>query len=105
MSDWYKWDGEDLIITVRAQPNSSKDIITPPENDIVKVKIKAPPVDGKANSHLIKFLSKSFGTPKSKIVILNGETSKSKRIKIPSPKKIPGVLSEIRLSEALDNKK
>ncbi len=89
MIDWYKWEGDTLYLFIKVQPKSSRDEFCPPLNDHLKIKITAPPIDGKANSHLIKFLSKSFGTSKSSIEIISGATSKIKRIKISNPKKFP----------------
>lgn len=48
----------------------------------IKVKVHAPPVDGKANKELINFLSEVFDVPKSHIEILSGETSANKRVKV-----------------------
>lgn len=48
----------------------------------LKIKIAAPPEDGKANAELIKFLSKEWKIPKSSLEIVGGETSRHKRLKI-----------------------
>jgi len=50
--------------------------------DALKIKLKAPPVEGAANKELIKFLSKLLKVSKSDIVIKKGETSKNKEIEI-----------------------
>ena len=93
---WYRWDGEDLVLSIKAQPKSSKDQICEPLEDHLKVKITAPPVDGKANAHLIKFLAKSFGVSKSVVELESGDCSRLKRIRIKTPKKIPSELGEIK---------
>lgn len=68
-----------LIIKVKIVPNSSKnDIII--EDEFIKVKVTAQPVENKANKALIEFLSKKFKIPKTSIEILKGETSKEKTI-------------------------
>ena len=60
-------------------PNSSKnDIIL--ENEFIKIKITAQPIENKANKALIEYLSKTFKTPKTSIEILKGDTSKDKTI-------------------------
>lgn len=70
-----------LILQIRISPNASKNeiIIT---DDVVKVKITAQPIDGKANKALIEFLSKQFKVPKTSIEIIKGETSKDKTLLI-----------------------
>lgn len=70
-----------IIFTLRISPNASKNEIIK-ENEGIKVKITAQPIDGKANKALIEFLSKQFKIPKSYFEIIRGETSKDKTILI-----------------------
>jgi len=70
---------EGIVVNLRISPNAKKNEIIK-ENDTVKVKITAQPVEGKANKALIEFLSKNFKIPKTSIEILKGETSKDKTI-------------------------
>lgn len=68
-----------LVIKVRIVPNSSKnDIIL--EEEFIKVKVTAQPIENKANKALIEFLAKSFKVPKTSIEILKGDTSKDKTL-------------------------
>ena len=68
-----------LIIKVKIAPNSSKnDIIL--EDEFIKVKVTAQPIENKANKALIEFLSKRFKIPKSSIEIIKGDTSKEKTL-------------------------
>ncbi len=68
-----------LIVNIKIAPNSKKNEIIQ-EEEFVKIKITAQPIDGKANKALIEFLSKNFKIPKTSIKILKGETSKEKTI-------------------------
>lgn len=70
-----------IILTLRISPNASKNEIIK-ENEGIKVKITAQPIDGKANKALIEFLSKQFKIPKSYFEIIRGETAKDKTILI-----------------------
>ena len=66
-------------IKVKITPCSSKNEIAEEMSDgTLKIKLKAPPVDGEANEELIKFLSKLWKIPKSNIKIKSGKTSKNK---------------------------
>ncbi len=68
-----------LLIRIKIVPNSSKnDIII--EEDFIKVKVTAQPIENKANKALVEFLSKRFKIPKTYIQIIKGETSKEKTI-------------------------
>lgn len=87
---------EGLTVSLKISPNASKNEIIKTD-DGVKIKITAPPVDGKANKSLIEFLSKTFKIPKSSIEILRGETSKEKTllIKITDDDKIAMIKSNL----------
>lgn len=71
----------EIIFTLRILPNSSKNEIIKADGAI-KVKITAPPVDGKANKALLEFLSKTFKIPKTSFSIVKGETSKDKTLSV-----------------------
>ena len=70
-----------ILLTLRIIPNSSKNEIIKTEG-MIKVKITAPPVDGKANKALVDFLSKTFKIPKTSFKIIKGETSKDKTLSV-----------------------
>lgn len=70
------------VIRVRVLPRSSKNRIADIEDNIYKIKLTAPPIDGKANKALQQFLSKKLGIPKTNIEIISGERSRVKSIKI-----------------------
>ena len=67
---------------MQIQPRSSKDQIVGLHNGRLKIKISAPPVDGKANQALIEFIAKALGVSKSKVEIVKGHSSKLKTLQI-----------------------
>lgn len=69
-----------IKISVKVVPNSSRCEICGVLDEALKIKLDVPPVDGKANVKLIKFLSKQLGVPKTSIEIISGETGKNKII-------------------------
>lgn len=71
-----------VIFNVRVVPRASRNEIVGEHDGAMKVRIASPPVDGAANTELIKLLAKRFGVAKNYVEIVGGETSKSKRIKI-----------------------
>lgn len=71
-----------MRISVKVKPTSRTDEISRDENGLLRVKIKAPPVDGKANKYLLEYFSKLLHLPKSKIKLLKGETSQFKELEI-----------------------
>ena len=72
----------DSIVTIHVQPNASRNEVVGFEDGVLRVKIAAPPVKGKANRELIAFLSKLLGISKSSITIEKGLTSRRKVINI-----------------------
>ncbi|MDO6564753.1 DUF167 domain-containing protein [Amphritea sp. 1_MG-2023] len=90
---FYRWQDDSLILSCHLQPKASHDAIVGLHDDSVKIRITAPPIEGKANAHLIKFLAKQFGVAKSSVSILKGELGRQKRVKIEQPKKFPQQLT------------
>jgi uncharacterized protein (TIGR00251 family) len=60
-----------------------------PLDDAYKVRITAPPVEGKGNAHLIRFLAKGFGIPRSRVILLQGTGTRRKRFRIQAPSRLP----------------
>lgn len=82
-------DGEDILLECLLQPRASRDEIVGEHDGALKIRVKAPPVDGAANRQLVKFLAKQFGVSKSGVIIERGETSRRKQVRITNPEKIP----------------
>lgn len=80
MDSFYKEQNKDLILKIKAVPNSSKNEICGLLDDALKVKIKAPAVENKANEELVKFFSKLLKVPKSSVILKSGGTSKVKTL-------------------------
>lgn len=74
---------------LRVQPRASRDEIVGPHGEALKVRITAPPVDGKANAHLIRFLAKVFRVAPNAITLLSGESGRNKRVVIKQPNTLP----------------
>lgn len=85
----------DLILRLYIQPKASKDQWMGIHGEEIKLAITAPPVDGKANAHLIKYLAKQFGVAKNKITIEKGQLGRHKQVKINNPSMIPNLIIEI----------
>lgn len=74
-----------IILNMKVVPRASKDEIQGVMGDTLKVRIQAPPVEGKANAYLVKFLSKQWKIPRTRIEILSGKTGRKKRLRISKP--------------------
>ena len=71
-----------MKISLRVQPNASRNELVDFTNGVLKVKVAAPPVKGKANEELIVFLSEILGISKGSLSIITGHTSRSKVVAI-----------------------
>ncbi len=68
------------VLAVHAQPGAKRDAIVGEYDGKLKVALTAPPVDGKANEKLLRFLSEKTGLAKSALELIAGDTSRAKRI-------------------------
>ena len=81
---FYKLEDETVSLRIKAQPNASKsEFCEAYGDDAIKIRIKAPAVEGAANKELVKFLAKSFKVSKSDILFKTGQNSKIKIVAFP----------------------
>ncbi|MBB1318772.1 YggU family protein [Shewanella sp. SR43-4] len=85
----------DLLLFVYLQPKASRDQIIGLHGNELKIAITAPPIDGKANAHLSKYLAKACKVAKSQVHILKGEHSRHKQIQICQPQVIPAEIAAL----------
>jgi uncharacterized protein (TIGR00251 family) len=76
-------------LAVRVTPNAKKSAFAGWTADekgrpVLLVKLQAPPVDGKANTELIRFLAESLDCPKGQITLLRGTSSRQKTVELPA---------------------
>ena len=74
--------GSGVRIKVRVQPRARRNAVDGVLGDTLKIRVTAPPTDGKANAELIALLSDFFGVPRRAIVIVSGHTSRDKVVAI-----------------------
>ncbi len=72
-----------MLLTVYVQPGAKQNQIVGWVGDEVKIRITAPPREGRANKALIDFLADRLGVPKTSIEIIRGMSMKMKQLEIP----------------------
>ena len=82
---WYRWRGDALELRLRVVPRASKTELVGALEDCYKVRLAAPPVEGKPNACLVDFLAKAFGVGRSQVEILSGDHSRIKTVLIQEP--------------------
>ncbi|KFZ39258.1 hypothetical protein HR45_02400 [Shewanella mangrovi] len=86
---------QQLLLRVYVQPKASRDQWCGLHGDEVKLAITAPPVDGKANQHIVKLLAKAFKVAKSQVHIVKGELGRHKQIRIDTPQQLPAEIAAL----------
>lgn len=69
-------------IAVKATPNARADEIRGVVGDVLQVRLKAPPVDGKANEALVRFIAERLGLPRTAVSLAHGATGRNKLLEI-----------------------
>ena len=92
---FYEFRAERVSLKIKAQPNASKsEFCEVYGNEAIKIRIKAPAVEGAANKELVKFLAKSFKISKSDILFKTGQNSKIKIVEFPLSDKFKNWIEE-----------
>ncbi len=78
---WLRIAGDDVVLTLHIQPGAKKTEVAGAHGEALKIRLGAPPVDGKANDCLIAFLAERLGLPKSRVILESGLSSRSKRVR------------------------
>lgn len=89
MASYARLDGDDLILLCHIQPGAKRSELAGEHGDRLKIRLQAPPVEGKANVALVRFLSKLFAVPRNAVHIESGELSRQKRVRIQNPVQWP----------------
>jgi uncharacterized protein (TIGR00251 family) len=80
--DWCRLHGEGLRIAVQVTPNASKSEAVDVIEGVLKIRLKAQPIEGKANEALIRFISDQLDVPKSRVSLARGLSSRQKIIEV-----------------------
>lgn len=79
---WCRPEGADWLIEVHAQPGARRSEIVGPHGAALKIRIAAPPADGRANGALCEFLAERLGLPRGAVSLVRGESSRRKRVRV-----------------------
>ncbi len=82
MADWLRRHDTSVTLTLHIQPGAKKTEVAGPHGDALKIRLAAPPVDGRANAALIEFIAARMGLAKSDIRLISGLTSRRKILEI-----------------------
>lgn len=80
--NWLRAEGGHVLLSLHIQPGAKKTEVAGLHGEALKIRLAAPPVDGRANDSLIEFLSKTLAIPKNRVELVSGQSSRSKRIRL-----------------------
>jgi uncharacterized protein (TIGR00251 family) len=79
---WLTVAGADVVLNLHIQPGAKKTEVVGLHGEALKVRLAAPPVDGKANEALVAFLAETLGVAKARVCFVSGASSRAKRLRI-----------------------
>lgn len=82
MTNLFHETREGVTFAVKVIPRAKRDEMVGIENDALKIRLNAPPVEGRANEALIKFLAQMLNIARANVEIVRGETSRNKVVRV-----------------------
>ena len=99
LSDLYDDSPEGIVLRIHVQPGAGRSAVVGRHGDALKVRVAAPPVEGRANDAARSLLSEALGVPEADVELTSGQSSRSKRFRL---KGLDAEEGEKRLRVALD---
>lgn len=82
MAGWYRLKGEVITLTLHVQPGAKRSEIAGLHGDALKIRLAAPPIEGRANEALLKFIAARFAVPLRNVSLQQGSQSRHKVLAI-----------------------
>ena len=79
---WWRRDGDDWLLSVRVQPGAARTEVAGEYGDLLRIRLAAPPVDGKANKALEEYVARRLGLARSAVTVQRGHTSRTKVLRV-----------------------
>jgi uncharacterized protein len=86
---FFEWRGNNLLLNIHVQTRAKENAISGLHGERLKLRINAPPVDNKANQHIINYLANEFSVKQSGIELISGLKHRDKQILIKQPGQLP----------------
>lgn len=89
MSGWYRLDGDVLSLTLHVQPGAKRTEISGLHGEALKIRLAAPPIEGRANEALLRFVADTFDVPMRQVELKQGGQSRHKVVMVTGSKVAP----------------
>lgn len=92
MATWYQIKDDRITLTLHVQPGAKQSAIAGLHGDALKIRLAAPPIEGRANEALLEFIAQIFQVPQRNVSLIQGAQSRHKRVEIRASKVDPETL-------------
>lgn len=82
MPEWYRRTGENITLTLHVQPGAKQTTVAGLHGDALKIRLAAPPIEGRANEALLRFIADFFKVPLRDVELKQGGQSRHKRVEV-----------------------
>lgn len=89
MADWYRRDGEELLLVLHVQPGAKRSEVAGLHGAALKIRLAAPPIEGRANEALLRFVADRFKVPLRSVELKQGAQSRHKTLRISGSTVVP----------------
>lgn len=97
MVNWYRRNADVITLTLHVQPGAKRSEIAGLHGEALKIRLAAPPVEGRANEALLKFIARLFDVPLRQVELRQGGQSRHKVVAIAGSKVEPEELLKTNL--------
>lgn len=95
MSEWYRRNGDVLTLTLHIQPGAKRTETAGLHGEALKIRLAAPPIEGRANEALLKFIAESFDVPLRQVELKQGGQSRHKVVAVSGSRIAPESLLQV----------
>lgn len=89
MTAWYRCDENILSLTLHVQPGAKRTEISGLHGEALKIRLAAPPIEGRANEALLRFIADTFDVPLRQVELKQGGQSRYKVVRVTGSKIAP----------------
>ncbi|MBA3022979.1 MAG: YggU family protein [Gammaproteobacteria bacterium] len=82
MSEWYRRNGDVLTLTLHVQPGAKRSEVSGLHGEALKIRLAAPPIEGRANDALCRFIADTFGVALKQVELKQGAQSRHKVVAV-----------------------
>jgi uncharacterized protein (TIGR00251 family) len=89
VSEWFRRSGDVLTLTLHVQPGAKRTDVAGLHGEALKIRLAAPPIEGRANEALLRYIADAFGVPLRQVELTQGGQSRHKVVAITGSKVAP----------------